>query len=170
MDAYLAYEAERCAPGLGIVNIGVHTGDSVLSMAGKGNVVYGVDPWEHPDNTQKRLGVVEYRLVAEERLAGVPDVVLVQDFSIPYARTYDGPPVGLLYLDGAHDFASVFGEMCAWNVRLAEEAVVVVDDVRLNNRARVPMVEACNAMVQHWGPWTRPPDGSARLAVFRPGG
>jgi hypothetical protein len=56
-------------------------------------------------------------------------VTPVQAFSNDAAADWDGPPVGLLYIDGDHSAAAIRTDLAAWAPHLAERHVVAFDDL-----------------------------------------
>lgn len=121
-----------------IVEIGSFKGMSTCylaagAMEGKGATVYAVDPWDLEGNIAGKHGYTDpqVRVVFTQQLeqAGVAQqVVPVQDFGVHAGDHWHGDPVGLLYIDGDHDYSSVWNDFHAWRRHLTRGAIVCFDD------------------------------------------
>lgn len=138
--------AAEVPPNEAIVELGSYLGRSTAILAlgsseGAGVEVLAVDPWEtaaetDPDYTATAPSVAEYRLPETRRAfeqhmqaTGAAEYVTVhQATGVEAAKTYDGPPVGLLWHDALHDHDSVFADLKAWLPKMAKTAVVVLHD------------------------------------------
>lgn len=58
------------------------------------------------------------------------DITMVQDFSIDAGRSWTGPKVGLLFIDGNHHEKHVRLDFSAWERHLSPGAIVCFDDYR----------------------------------------
>ena len=134
-------ELERLAAlvphGQCVVEIGAFQGRSTCflasgSAAGARVPVYSIDPWTTPGNPPGRGGrfVDPANYVAYQRhlrACGVFDLVTTRR-----AFSWDAPlprePVGLLWIDGAHDQKSVERDVARFGPLLPSGAVVVFDD------------------------------------------
>ena len=117
-----------------IVEVGVYRGGSVKTLAQNTDAhVYGVDTWgleqayasgsENPG----KYGLDNMR-IAERLLAGLSNLTLIRDYSVQAAATYDGPPIGLLYIDAEHTRQAVLADWYAWSPHLTPTAVIAFDD------------------------------------------
>lgn len=135
-----------------VVEIGVFMARTTTFLAagaqsGNGAHVYGVDPWDlpgerypfkwvnHPNRNKRRMRQMftkpQTRIDAENLIEahGLTDAVtLIQGFSTDVAADWDGPPVGLLLVDGDHRVEHVRADWKAWKPHLASNAVVAWDD------------------------------------------
>lgn len=170
------FEAARAiGPGEWIVEIGSHRGRStVLLAAGKGAHVrlLAVDPFDDP----RWGGGRETLAMFEDTLRGAGLLDEVQTFrglSVEAAAAATAHPVGLLFVDGAHDRASVLLDIDCWTPHLAPQAVLLFHDAYsspgvtvalferflLSRRARYRGCVASLARIDHG------PERSARSAV-----
>lgn len=121
-----------------IVEIGSFKGMSTCYLAagaieGHGAMVYAIDPWDLPGNVYGKHGftdpAVREAFTAQLQASGVArQVVPIRDFGAAAGNDWKGPKVGLLYIDGDHDYSSVRDDFSAWRPHLATGAVVAFDD------------------------------------------
>lgn len=149
--------AAEVDPELAIVEIGSYKGQSTTALAsgalaGHGAHVWAVDPWDTPGNVTGRFGFADpaTREAFEQQVeaAGLTDrITPVQGFSVEVAKGWDGPPIGLLYIDGDHSERAVREDFYAWRSHLALDAAVVFDDLDTprNPGVRVVVDELVNA-------------------------
>ena len=122
--------AKRVPKGQAIVEIGSHHGRStVLLAAAKGPdvTVLAVDPYgdQRWGGGQDALAIFQTNL----RSAGVQnDVTLARKCGADAGREWAGPSVGLLFVDGAHDYRTVVADLSAWKPHLAPAAAVLMHD------------------------------------------
>lgn len=120
-----------------IVEIGVFHGRTALQMAwgarqgGRAHVT-AIDPWDLPgndygppftDTSTRRWAFHHVQTLGYSR-----DITLIQGFSADVARDYDGPPIGLLFVDGDHSEEGARRDIESWAPHLAEGARIAVDD------------------------------------------
>jgi predicted O-methyltransferase YrrM len=134
-EGELLYRLARECKGRGaIVEIGSWKGKSTVwlasgSKAGANCPVIAVDP--HIGSPEHQAGGKVWtfdQFRKNVRDAGVDDVVepIVKP-SVEAARSFDRP-VELLFIDGAHDFASVKADLDAWLPKVVDGGVVVFHD------------------------------------------
>lgn len=123
-----------------IVELGSYRGKSTCYLAtgaalDNGAPVYAVDAWSEEVSAWraavlKALPSPVYEdFTAQLDKAGVRDGVrIIRSLTTLAAELYDGPPVGLLYIDGDHSREAVLADFRAWRRHLAPNAVVVFDD------------------------------------------
>lgn len=121
-----------------IVEIGSFKGKSTAYLAagskeGNGAPVFAIDPWDLPGNVYGKHGysapIVRERF--EEQLRSVrlwSRITPIRAFSCDAATAWDGPPVGLLFIDADHTEAAVRADFDCWRSRLSEQHVVAFDD------------------------------------------
>jgi predicted O-methyltransferase YrrM len=131
-QARMLYEsAQRVPEGASIVEIGSHHGRSTVIL-GKGRSagcreVVAVDPFSDPrwGGGDGSLPVFQANIERAE----LDDVVRpVRGLSADVASTWDGSPIGLLYVDGAHDEASVLADIDGWERHVAPGGRVLFHD------------------------------------------
>lgn len=134
-EALTRYAAEVPAEQA-IVEIGSFKGKSTCALAegSTGAPVYAVDPWDLSGNISGRFGFAEpltrEAFNRQVRECGHQDTITaMQMFSLDAAHVYDGPPIGLLYIDGNHAEGSVRADYQAWRGHVDSEATVVFDDL-----------------------------------------
>lgn len=125
-----------------IVEIGTFRGKSaayMASAASEGVVVYTIDPHDLPGyragtgikHSRRNYSDPKIRLEAQTVIndLGLHDrCVMIRDFGEEVGRRWDGPQVGLLYIDGDHREGAVRRDFSAWEKHLAPNATVVFDD------------------------------------------
>jgi predicted O-methyltransferase YrrM len=122
--------AGRVASGQAVVEVGSHRGKSTILLAAglpEGVSLTAVDPFDDPrwGGGPESLAVFEQNL----RAAGVTDrVTLYRGLSGEAAAQWRGPSVGLAFVDGAHDEASVLVDLDGWDPHLADGGALVLHD------------------------------------------
>jgi predicted O-methyltransferase YrrM len=123
--------ARRVDPSEAIVEIGSHHGRStvVLATAKHPDVrLLAIDPYGDPrwGGGGSALEIFQGNLQRH----GVADrVELARTVGSDAGRTWSGGPVGLLFVDGAHDYPTVIKDLEAWVPHLAPNAAVLMHDV-----------------------------------------
>jgi predicted O-methyltransferase YrrM len=120
-----------------IVELGVHQGYTALMLSygarqGNGAHVWGFDPWDTDGNVYgpefDNEGARKWAQYNVRAKGHTKDVHLTQAFSVDAADSWDGRPVGLLYVDGDHTYQGCRSDIEAWARHLAPGAVIAVDD------------------------------------------
>lgn len=154
-----------------IVEIGSFKGQSTCWLAaggrdGRGACVWAVDPWDLRGNVTGRFGFADPRTreTFQRQVvdAGLADrITAIRAFSVKAAAAWEGPPIGLLYIDGDHSERAVRADWQSWSPHLAADAIVVFDDLDTpkNPGVRVVVDELAGVL-----PWER---HAGRLAVGR---
>lgn len=128
----------RQVPGdQAIVEIGVFQGRTALLMAwgarqGNGAHVWGIDPWDLEGNTYAPPftdeGSKNWARYNVQATGHANYVTLFQAFSDYAAGVWDGPKIGLLFIDGDHSYEGARGDVLNWAPHLAPGAVIAIDD------------------------------------------
>lgn len=133
----LADLARQVPEGQAIVELGVYQGYTALMLSygarqGNGVHVWGFDPWDSDGNVYgPEFNLRSARIWAKHNVQAhghTKDVHLTQMFSSDAADLWDGPPVGLLYVDGDHTYQGCRTDIAAWARHLAPGATIAVDD------------------------------------------
>jgi predicted O-methyltransferase YrrM len=135
--------AKDCNKGV-IVEIGSWKGKSTIwlsagSKAGNKVKVYAVDPHTGSEEHKEAYGKVwtfeEFKKNIKN--AGMDDIVipLVKE-SVPAAAEFK-EPVGLIFVDGAHDYESVKKDFKAWYPKVADGGIMVFHDTFFDGPKRV---------------------------------
>lgn len=157
------YELAKLVPeDLAIVEVGSFKGKSTAYLAqggkdGFGARVFAVDPWDLPGTVYGKHGYNTpiVRESFERQLKSVrlwSRVTPVQAFSVDAAREWDGPPIGLLFIDGDHTESGVRADLAAWMPHLVEGAVLAFDDYDTRRNPGVKVVAdelGCEVIAQH---------------------
>lgn len=165
--------AAHAPAGTAAVEIGAFRGRTAAWLAlgvskGNGAKVFSVDPWENgsiPSNyADNAASVAEYTMsktrlgfdVHMQRTGAAEFVTPVQATAVAAAKTYDGPPVSLLWHDGLHRAQDVAADLRAWMKHMADDAVIVLhdtDDDRLGvaEGARRVLTTKVNSAKWSWG-------------------
>jgi len=138
IEGWLLYEqgralfeaAQSVAVGTCAVEIGSHRGKSAAIIAlglPVGVRLTAVDPFDDPrwGGGPESLAIFQRNLAT----AGVTDRVdLFKGLSEEASRQWDGPPVGLLWVDGAHDLESTLKDFDGWMPHMAPGSRLYVHD------------------------------------------
>lgn len=134
-EAKLLYLCASSVPtDQAIVEIGAYKGrsTSILAFGTQGAPIYSIDP--HNNEIAFVQQGVEYSSYNEycdnlDRL-GIPETIVkrILGYSYEVSETYDGPPVGLLFIDGYHSPEAVMQDFYSWEKHLAPDAIVYFDD------------------------------------------
>jgi predicted O-methyltransferase YrrM len=122
--------AATVPPGCWIVEIGSHCGRSTVLLAAakqEGVRLLAVDPFDDP----RWGGGPEVLVNFEATLgrAGPRDQVeTFRGVSADAARAWNGDPIGMLFVDGAHDRRSVLTDIDGWTPYLAPTASALFHD------------------------------------------
>ncbi len=123
-----------------IVELGSYRGKSTCYLATGAAIdnhapVYAVDAWSEEVSAWRYAVLAQLPspvfedFTAQLDKAGVrDDVHIIRSLTTLAAELYDGPPVGLLYIDGDHSRAAVLADFRAWRRHLAPDAVIIFDD------------------------------------------
>jgi len=123
-----------------IVELGSYRGKSTCYLATGAALdnhapVYAVDAWSEEVSAWRAAVLstlpspVFEDFTAQLDKAGVSDGVrVIRSLTTLAAELYDGPPVGLLYIDGDHSRQAVHADFRAWRCHLAPNAVIIFDD------------------------------------------
>jgi len=122
--------AATVAEGQAIVEIGSHHGRSTVVMATAkpdGIRLIAIDPYDDPrwGGGAPALDIFNDNL---ERRGLSADVEHLRAFGAEAGRTWHEQPVGMLFVDGAHDYPTVRADLEAWLTKLSPEAVVLMHD------------------------------------------
>lgn len=122
--------AEGLANGTAAVEIGSHRGKSTTLIAlglPDGARLTAVDPFDDPrwGGGPESLEIFQRNL---ERAGISSRVELFRGLSAEAAAQWAGPPVGFLWVDGAHDRASVLADFDGWLPRMAPGGRLYVHD------------------------------------------
>lgn len=147
-----------------IVEIGVYGGDSLLSVLDlcyeNKNKIIGIDPWEKnslangqplTENTTPKLSEFHYnmkknRINLENILSEVDTdnrVELMFDFSSNISALFEDNSVDMVYIDGAHDYASVLKDLECWHSKVKEGGILWGDDYNWPS-VRKAVFDFCN--------------------------
>jgi predicted O-methyltransferase YrrM len=122
--------AAQTRAGETIVEIGSHQGRSTVILASAkppGVNMVAVDPFEDVrwGGGPGAIDIFDGNL----RAAGLRnEVTLVRRYGAEAGRAWSDGPVGMLFLDGAHDYSTVVSDLTAWLTHLSPNAAVLMHD------------------------------------------
>ena len=130
-QARMLYNAAAQVPDAqAIVEIGSHHGRSTVILGnGKSDAVrlVAVDPYGDPrwGGGEDAMEVFRSNLAARD----LSDVELIRSLGAEAGKAWEGANIGLLFVDGAHDYPSVSADLTAWWPHLSPSAIVLMHDV-----------------------------------------
>lgn len=126
-----------------IVEVGSFKGKSTCylgagSRAGAGAQVFAVDPWDLDGNIYGKHGFTDptVRKLFADQIAGCgleAQITPIRGFSVDVASKWTGR-IGLLYIDGDHEYTSVRNDFTAWRPHFDAATTVVFDDYATRNK------------------------------------
>lgn len=157
-----------------VVEIGSYTGKSTCFLAEASCAdVYAIDLWDLRLPTEKKkarrnkhkyavnFNSSDARMTFMQRVAAFPNVIPVQAPSSAIARVWM-QPIGLLFIDGAHDFASVKADYDGFSPFIVRRGYLAMHDATPGSRVN-KVIEEVIIPSGLWGE-RRQVD---RLAVFQ---
>jgi len=139
--ANLARLAATVPKSRAILEIGTFRGKSACALASKAKGhVWTIDPWGLEGNIEGKHNFTDPKLpeVFAEQVesVGLTDkITQIQGFSPEVAKDWDGPAIGLIFLDGDHEYDHIVEDFAAWQDKLTDgtgnskPAIVVFDDL-----------------------------------------
>lgn len=135
--------AQAVGSGRWIVEIGSHHGRSTLLLAAAKNdgvQLLAVDPFDDPRWGGGAAALTTFQ--ATLRGAGLLDQVdAFSGVSADASATWDRGPIGMLFVDGAHDRASVLTDIDGWAPHLADDASIFFHDAYSSPGVTVALFE-----------------------------
>ena len=127
----LADYGSRVPSDQAIVEIGSYKGKSTCYLASRAVAhVWAIDPWDLPANVDGRFGFRSAfpEFQAQVKTMGYEDrITPIQGYGERVG--WDGPAVGLLYVDGDHSARAVYADVKAWLPRMAKGGTIICDDL-----------------------------------------
>lgn len=140
----LYHLAAAVPPNEAIVELGTYKGASACwlaagAQAGLGAHVWTIDPHDLPGfrtTTGRGKGGLDFTQTAIREQAGkqiekcglTEHVTMVRGFSVEEAKEWQGPKVGLLFIDGDHRQHAARKDFRSWQPHLSWDAVICFDD------------------------------------------
>lgn len=113
-----------------IVEIGSHHGRSTVIIAAAlqdSAKFVAVDPFDNPRWGGGEAALDIFRKNLAER--GLSErVQLTREYGADAGRLWQGGPVGMLFVDGAHDFPTVEADLNAWMPHLSPSGIILMHD------------------------------------------
>lgn len=173
--ALLAELAAGVEAPLAIVEIGSYTGKSTcfLLEANQSAPVVAVDLWDlHLPGERKkgRRNKHKYEIkfnsaaalaLFRERTNGAPNLTWIRGESAQVAKAWS-EPIGLLFIDGGHDFASVKADFLGWAGNVVPGGWVAFHDATPGSRV-MAVVERVVKPTGEWSDWRQ----AERMLVAR---
>jgi hypothetical protein len=132
-DLYTAI-ARALPDGATVAEIGVWKGQSVIHLAqrmqdmGKRCMIHAIDTFQGDDDTGKEKTLVQFTENIER--AGVGGIVYpLPDQSIIAATRFDIGELDMVFIDGAHDYDSVYSDLTAWLPRVKDGGILAGHDI-----------------------------------------
>lgn len=127
-EGLLAKEASRVPENGCIVEVGSYYGKSTSIMAAAANAgvkICAVDAW---DNRGMGTALKDTYEKFIENMKPYPNVKPIRGNSPDVGAHWAGPPIDLLFIDGGHDYDTVYSDMMAWVKWLKNGGVLMMHD------------------------------------------
>ena len=147
------------------MEIGSYKGKSTCYLASAtAQTVYAIDPWDMAGNVNGRFGFAQASTREAFDLQTKPykNIVAIQGFGVAVGKSWEGGPVGLLYVDGDHSEQAVLNDVLTWRPLIARGGHVILDD--LDTPKNPGVRRAAERLRKVLGDFTVEAD---RLAVWR---
>jgi tetratricopeptide (TPR) repeat protein len=132
-DLYTAI-AKALPDGATVAEIGVWKGQSVIHLAqrmqdmGKRCMIHAIDTFQGDEDTGKEKTLVQFTENIER--AGVGGIVYpLPDQSIIAATRFEAGELDMVFIDGAHDYDSVYSDLTAWWPRVKDGGILAGHDI-----------------------------------------
>jgi predicted O-methyltransferase YrrM len=132
-----------------IIEIGVYGGASLLEICDmcedNQNIIFGIDPWETNnysngnllnENTSPTLNEFHHhmsknrkmleKIIKEEKYDKF--VNLIVEKASEASKKFDDKTIDLIYIDGSHDYGSVFQDLQIWYSKIKRSGLIWGDD------------------------------------------
>ena len=127
--------ASNVPMGLDIVEIGSYMGQSTCylgagSKAGCRNLVTAVDLWEEGSDIRYCIPMVRHTFDEQVEWMGLQNLIRpICGHSAHVAQSWDSP-IGLLFIDGCHDYEAVKMDFEAWSIHVVVNGLIVFHDYK----------------------------------------
>lgn len=169
--AFLANLAAQVEPGHAIVEIGSYRGRSTIALAygaPDGVIVYAVDPHEEHEAGGYPFGMADNQAFMENvsrvKLGHKIRVINLNSLSALEAWRPVSHPIGLIFVDGAHDYRRVLGDVQEWQYWMSPGGLLAMHDSAGTWADPTRVADELSAD-HHWLEL----DGCAYTRVFRKG-
>ena len=169
--AYLASLAAQVPAGQAIVEIGAFRGRSTIALAygaQDGVLVFSVDPHEEHEVQGLPFGGADNQAfmanVSRAELGHKVRVLNVRSLRAYHLWELRQPFIGLVFIDGAHDYISVSADVEHWSRLLMDGGVMALHDA---NTWEAP-TQVANELASDTTRWTEL-EGCAYTRIFRKG-
>jgi hypothetical protein len=132
-DLYSAI-AKALPNGAYLAEVGVWKGQSVIHLAQrmqdlqKGCLIHAIDTFKGDDDTGKESTLVQFTENIER--AGVGHLVYpMADDSLVAASRFRDEELSMVFIDGAHDYDSVFCDLMAWKSKVKPDGIFAGHDI-----------------------------------------
>lgn len=107
-----------------MVEIGSFAGSSALMFAKKVKIITCIDPWtteslQHPD-----WPIIDAEKCFDLTAGKLPNVQKLKLFSLEARHLFQDKSLDFVYIDGMHDYSSVYCDICAWLPKVKDGGLI----------------------------------------------
>ena len=124
LDLLLAAQREACRVNTDIAEIGSYRGATTVEFsANTSGTVYAIDPFAGYGGSEQD------HTVFKTRTSGAVNITHIRATSGTAAVDIADASIGMVFIDGVHDFSNSWFDFCAWSAKISPSGMIAFHDV-----------------------------------------